>query len=219
MVSKGRAKERARHLDLARKPARREPRKRLLILCEGVETEPRYFEALRQKLRTQLIEVRILGAGADPRTVVLRGIELRKEAEAEADRLRDSNQLWDEIWCVVDVDDHKTLKTAKEHAEREGIHLAISNPSFELWALLHFEDHRRSEHRSAIRAKLKKHLPKYKKTLPFEEMDSRVAEAIERSVALCAWQKTRKTHGENPSTHVHVLVRRVYGDMASNCSS
>mgnify|MGYP000818567382 FL=1 len=46
----------------------------------------------------------------------------------------------DSIWCVFDRDDNsnEVLLRAKQSAQKEGYHLAYSNPSFELWFLLHF---------------------------------------------------------------------------------
>ena len=50
----------------------------------------------------------------------------------------------DVIWCVFDRDENTdaALRGAKQMAEREGYRLAYSNPSFELWFLLHFVDQR-----------------------------------------------------------------------------
>jgi RloB-like protein len=50
----------------------------------------------------------------------------------------------DEFWCVFDVEwpkNHPGLLEAVQQAHANGIHLAISNPCFELWLILHFQDH------------------------------------------------------------------------------
>lgn len=47
---------------------------------------------------------------------------------------------FDEIWCVVDVDDHPNLNSAIAEARDAGIEIAVSNPCFELWLVLHVED-------------------------------------------------------------------------------
>lgn len=46
----------------------------------------------------------------------------------------------DVIWCVFDRDENSdaALQKAKQVAMKEGYRLAYSNPSFELWFLLHF---------------------------------------------------------------------------------
>ncbi|MGH3940412.1 MAG: RloB family protein, partial [Pseudonocardiaceae bacterium] len=46
-------------------------------------------------------------------------------------------------WCVFDVEwpkNHPNLKQAIQLARDHNIRLAISNPCFELWLILHFED-------------------------------------------------------------------------------
>jgi hypothetical protein len=51
--------------------------------------------------------------------------------------------MWaDEVWCVFDVDEHPKLAEARDQANANGIQLAVSNPCFELWLLLHFQEHR-----------------------------------------------------------------------------
>ena len=50
----------------------------------------------------------------------------------------------DEFWCVFDVEwprNHPGLQDAVEQARQSGVELAISNPCFELWLVLHFQDH------------------------------------------------------------------------------
>jgi hypothetical protein len=57
----------------------------------------------------------------------------------------------DEVWCVFDVEwpkndpdvQKKALKEAVEEARKGGVKLAISNPCFELWLILHFQDESR----------------------------------------------------------------------------
>lgn len=51
----------------------------------------------------------------------------------------------DELWCVFDVEwptakRHPHLDQAMNLARDHGIRLAISNPCFELWLVLHFRD-------------------------------------------------------------------------------
>lgn len=49
----------------------------------------------------------------------------------------------DHYWCVVDVESpqpHPHLNGARQMARDNGISLAISNPCFELWLILHHQD-------------------------------------------------------------------------------
>ena len=48
----------------------------------------------------------------------------------------------DKIWCVFDRDDNtnEMLDKARKLAAKEGYEITFSNPSFELWFLLHFQN-------------------------------------------------------------------------------
>jgi hypothetical protein len=51
----------------------------------------------------------------------------------------------DSCWCLFDVEwprHHPNLRQAIDLAQAHGINLAISNPCFELWLVLHHTDHR-----------------------------------------------------------------------------
>jgi hypothetical protein len=65
---------------LERKPHRIEPRRRFIIFCEGKNTEPTYFQALKHGTRKALIEVEITGGCGVPYTIA-------EKASSEARRL------------------------------------------------------------------------------------------------------------------------------------
>ena len=44
------------------------------------------------------------------------------------------------IWCVFDFDEHPNLSQAITEAAQSGIDVAVSNPCFELWLVLHLQD-------------------------------------------------------------------------------
>ncbi|MCS5718834.1 RloB family protein [Herbiconiux sp. CPCC 205763] len=117
-----------------RGPSRRE-RYVIAVFSEGEATEPEYFRALvnlpeiRQRAK---LELRISLTGAVPLTLVQDAVASKKSQEA------------DEYWCVFDVEwprQHPNLREASDLATRSGVHLAISNPCFEAWLILHFVDH------------------------------------------------------------------------------
>ncbi|PQP51127.1 RloB domain-containing protein [Mycolicibacterium austroafricanum] len=61
-----------------------------------------------------------------------------------ADRLR--QEEIDECWCLFDVEwpkNHPNLKEAISLAEGEGVNVAVSNPCFEIWLLLHYKAYTR----------------------------------------------------------------------------
>ena len=127
---------------LKRKVAIRQPRKTLVVFCEGERTEPEYLEALkRQPLVRDIaavdLRVETGQGGSVPQTLVNLASEARSRAVEEDAEI-------DEFWCVFDVEwprNHPGLPEAVQQARANGIQLAISNPCFELWLILHFQDH------------------------------------------------------------------------------
>src|SRR5277367_1637370 len=118
----------------------RKVKRRILIVCEGIVTERYYFNDLRIQTKS-LVELRIEPGGI-PKTLVERAVEFKKAAEKAATRGKDDNLRYDSVWCVFDVDEHPFLAEAQQKADANGVKVAVSNPCFELWALLHFQDRR-----------------------------------------------------------------------------
>ncbi|MFF2630055.1 RloB family protein [Kitasatospora griseola] len=111
--------------------------KKILIVTEGIRTEPFYFDKLAKYLNSRavrVISVKPVGLGKDPLSVVM-------EAVARRSRERLTGDPFDATWCVVDVDDHHSLEDACTLARKEGISLAISSPCFEIWLIWHFANH------------------------------------------------------------------------------
>lgn len=105
----------------------------IAVFLEGAETEPEYIDGLKRQYRdTVSIEFSMLRKGGQPFELV----EAARKSIAEPDREVDA------YWCVFDVESpqkHPKLKKAVEGAP-DGLRLAISNPCFELWLILHFQD-------------------------------------------------------------------------------
>lgn len=126
---------------LKRKVAIRKPRKTLVIFCEGERTEPEYLDALKRQPPVRdvaAVDLRVeTGQGGSvPRALVAMATEARARAIEEDAEI-------DEFWCVFDVEwpkNHPGLGEAVRQARANGINLAVSNPCFELWLILHFQD-------------------------------------------------------------------------------
>lgn len=115
---------------------RRIENKRILIVAEGIKTEPQYFEGLASHLNAQavqVISVKPVGVGRDPLRVV-------QEAESRRRKEIRDGDPYDAVWCVVDVDTHATLPQACRLASKSKLDLAVSSPCFEVWLLWHFEE-------------------------------------------------------------------------------
>src|SRR3954451_2941209 len=125
---------------LKRRKPRIEPRKRVLVICEGEKTEPSYFTGVKRLEQASTVDIEIDKAGGVPKTLVERAVAKKKDSKRAVSRDGDPNLLYDEIWCVFDVDEHPNLQDAKQQAKANGIELAISNPCFELWLHLHFKE-------------------------------------------------------------------------------
>jgi hypothetical protein len=181
----------------------------VLVCCEGKVTEPSYFNALKQMGHNSLLHVEVKPGGMAPKTLVDFAVDLKQEAETEARRGSDDNLKYDEVWCVFDVDAHERLPDAKQKANANRIELAISNPCFELWLLLHFQDQRQHIERHQAQSACRSHMPGYQKEVPFELVYPHHQEAVDRAVALDEWQEQQGRPGGNPSTGVHLLTERI----------
>jgi len=63
-------------------------------------------------------------------------------AIAEGSRRRLGERIYDDVWCVLDVEHaaHEAkLNEATALARKHNIRLFLSNPSFEVWLIAHFE--------------------------------------------------------------------------------
>ena len=126
---------------LKRRVATRAPRKTLVVFCEGEKTEPVYLDALKRQPSVRDIaavdlRVETTRGGSVPRTLVKMATEARRRAIDEEAEI-------DEFWCVFDVEwprNHPALPEAIQQARANDINLAVSNPCFELWLILHFRD-------------------------------------------------------------------------------
>jgi len=195
--------------DLQRRKPFTEPRPRILVCCEGEVTEPSYFNGLKREGHNILLHVEVMPGGRVPKTLVDYAADLKREAEKTARRERDDNLKYDEVWCVFDVDAHPHLPETKHKAEANGINTAISNPCFELWLLLHFQDQRAHIERQHVQSACRVHMPGYQKHVPFDVVFPRHREAVGRAVALDDWQQNQGRPGGNPSTGVHRLTERI----------
>lgn len=194
---------------LSRRIARIAPRPHMLIVCEGKVTESTYFKDFRRWERNQLVDVVVNDEAGVPKTLVERAAELKKEAIRQARRLRDEFHKYDEVWCVFDVDSHPNLPDALQQARDNGIEIALSNPCFEVWILLHYQDQRGHLERDQAQRACRKHLPNYYKLVPFEELRAFYEDAVARATALEQWQIESGRRNGNPITRVHRLTERI----------
>ncbi len=184
--------------------------RRILISCEGEETEYRYFQDIRKSLRMEPNKIIVLEPEAsDPLSIVRQVLDERTYWKQE--------KTWDEndmAWAVFDGDEHianniNNWREALQPAQGNDIHLAISNPSFEYWYLLHYQNQNSSLTRQQTMRLLKVHIPDYEKSdvLFQEKLQPHTKEAIDRArqVAHLARGNALEAYA-NPCTHVCELV-------------
>lgn len=196
---------------LARHPGNR-IRPPVLIVCEGKKTEQLYLNALRAYYRLSTVDITIQGEGAGPLEVVQRAIELAGERRRAARRER--LLPYEEVWCVFDREasnEPADYREALNLADRHSIRLAISNPAFEYWYLLHFvETSRPFRDAAELLRELGQlgRLPGYQKSQNvFELLRDRTHLAHERAERLYAEHPDRHCDPyPNPCTLVHKLV-------------
>lgn len=213
-------KHRQQARDLRRRAAHREPYERLLIVCEGAKTEPRYLDEIRRdfRLATAHVQVWPSALGTQPIQVV----EYAELLFREGDRAKGfEGGAFDRIYAVFDRDDHASYHQALNKADaldgklkndegnRVPFHSVASVPCFELWLLQHFEDVHAPLHRALVYERLKVYLPAYDKGQGghWEATKSRLEDAVRRARVRAA--ATQAHDGVQPYTAIHELVLRL----------
>ena len=180
----------------------------IFIDCEG-KTEEKYFEWVARQARATGVTVDVVGQRGDPRAVVEVALGRRRSLEAQARIEKDSYSLDFESWAVFDRDEHPRFDQAKALARANRIELAISNPCFELWALLHLDDQSAEIHRREAQRRLHQEMPRYHHDRsPYLDTDlllGKEPDAQRRAAELDQRHERAGTPGGNPSTSVHVL--------------
>lgn len=191
-----------------------EIKERFLIVCEGEATEPNYFRNFRMPGRV----VEIKGTGYNTLSLVEEATRLKQEKEAEA--LRRGASAYDQIWCVFDRDSFgpDAFNNAIRKAQSAGFQVAYTNQAFELWYLLHFDDHRTALDRSQYWDILKDRLEHtYRKNSPsmYQELQARQDQAIRRAETLLAgYGEAHNPQQDNPCTTVHLLVKALRANVS-----
>lgn len=114
----------------------REPRRVIRIYSEGSVTEPEYLRYWEK--RNGRVVLDWAGVGMAPMTLVSRARDDVKRSRRTARRHGTAD--FDEVWCIFDVDSHPYLQKAIAEARQSDIDIAVSNPCFELWLVLHCQD-------------------------------------------------------------------------------
>lgn len=94
----------------------------------------------------------------------------------------------DEVWLVVDKDqwtDEQLLQLHEWAGEAGNYGFALSNPKFEFWLLLHFEDGKGVSSSRTCSRRLKLHMPNYDKDISKRNISGTMIEkAVKRAKEL-----------------------------------
>ncbi|MBQ8706797.1 MAG: RloB domain-containing protein [Succinivibrionaceae bacterium] len=179
---------------------------RVLIVCEGVQTEPLYFECFKEEYDLSSANIIVTDAsinGSDPMSIIKYAEKLYKESQTE-------NNAFDRVFCVFDKDQHSNYDTALRELSNAGSHFTAitSVPCFEYWFLLHFEYTTKPfSSASSVISELKRYIPFYAKNNSgvFFALKDKMITAIRNAENVNAYVSRIST--DNPSTKVVDLVK------------
>lgn len=190
----------------------------ILVVCEGEQTEPSYFESFPTNLKGITVKLDCIPGNKknQPSQILDRAINLAKQSKIN----------YDQIWIVFDKDD--TLdedfnKTILE-ANKKKIKIAWSNEAFELWYVLHFQECTSSLSRKDYKKLIEKGLNKNNKGKKIEYSKNRkdmfdlLSKYGDRDAALSRAKKCNNQFDcqhyskHNPATIVCFLVETMLGE-------
>jgi len=182
--------------------------RRILIVCEGEETEPNYFRKFKENPD---VYVDVHGIGYNTESLVQKAIGLQNKAYQK-------KEPYSEVWCVFDKDDfsNEQFHGAIALAEKNKIECAYSIEAFELWYMLHFNFYATAFKRDQYKEILTSELAKLKKASyrknneeMYKILESRQKTAIRNAKKLYEQQRQKTLTQQNPITTVFKLVERL----------
>ena len=184
----------------------------ITVFTEGEKTEPGYLEAFKKIhvelfVKRSIFDLKIISGVGVPMTIVNRAIQ-------ELENLQGPFSGNDSVWAMFDRDKHPEFEEAKTKARNKGVHLAVSNPCFEIWGIYHYRDWQGPMERHQCQNELEQLCPSYDKKCgkTFVDKDAikgKYSDAIKRAEKSL---KSREDEGDpegNPSTSVHYLMEEI----------
>lgn len=191
--------------------AKRKPKHTIFIACEGKNTEPLYFENIKE----------IEEDGEDYPFSITIYPDRECDVTPKTDALGlvrvaiDSKKEYNEVWVVFDKDGYTKHKEAFELARNNDVNIAFSSISFETWILFHFERNQTQFLKSAniISDKFvnnESYLADYNKTGEFNVYPY-ISDRIDKAYQNAAWirkvNELENIYDNNPYTDVDLLVK------------
>lgn len=187
-----------------------------LIVTEGTDTEPAYFQSIKDEINSQYrdrIQLHIFGEGDNTLNLFERA---RQKAVANPNGYK-------HVWVVYDTDDfpaehiNKTAELCASAGNEEVTYHAIwSNQCIELWFLLHFSYMQSDLHRKEYWPKLTEWLEtlsagKYEKNRPdmFFVLRPYMDAAIANAKRLDANNEGKPPASAAPGTKMYILIEKL----------
>lgn len=208
-----------RQMPLIRELKSLEIRNLFRIYCEGENTEPEYFRSFPVNTETK---VDAIGLGRSKTALVEKAIELLSK-----DQLLKRQKNYDpdrQLWVVFDYDIRHEVNEAFDYsqaielAHRNGLQVAYSNDSFELWFVLHSRFHNtaitREGYYEILSSELNCNYEEDGKTKEFARSLYQIflptqKDAIQNARRLFEDNRHLNFHDRNPCTTVFQLVEQL----------
>lgn len=189
-----------------RKVGNRNPRNVAIVVTEG-RTEKIFFNGLKQRMSN--VEIKT------PKTSPTDAVNLVNLCIFHIDDYGLNLDHGDVAICAFDIQGNVETKLieAIDLANGHGITLALTNPCFELWYILHFRDLSHQINCHDAQTLLEEHIENYSKTTDY----SRILKPKKEQAVLRA-ERLWHSHGlgdrvrpiqPNPSTSVHMAVKAI----------
>ncbi|WP_082771832.1 RloB family protein [Actinoplanes sp. TFC3] len=129
---------------LKRATGKRPELRTFVVFCEGKKSEPDYVNGLKRLphvAQNTALNIEIHPEQGAPITLVEMAVARKEDREV------------DECWCLFDVEwpqNHTRLAEAIALARTFHINVAVSNPCFEIWLILHFQDYGRFDNTDVV---------------------------------------------------------------------
>ncbi len=176
-------------------------KKLFIIAPEGRKTEPNYFYSVIRRYNSNSSIKVITGKASSPNQVLKRIRNFQKQNHMKSK---------DESWIVLDKDEwlDTQMDEINRWTNKKKNFLALSNPNFEYWLLLHFEDGNGIGSKRELKQRLNKFLPCYQKDIdkhkfPYEAVQDAI---IRASKQINSQNDTTLPFG---STTVFMLVKQI----------
>lgn len=183
-----------------------------LIVCEGKQTEPNYFNGLKQAINKKYgNKVEVLIPSIDVKGTGMNTTSLVKYTQRT---INHSNKVYGQVWVVFDKDDYndEQFDSAIKNCD---YNVAWSNPNFEVWLLAHFKKVNRYISKDDVLQELSKEFQK-KELGEYEKNDKNIFDKItsegrlHTAIKNCEYMEELDKEGQasqrNPMTRVYKLV-------------